>query len=107
MICFCQWQTHVFQGSGGRQRKMKHWFTDHTLRLIRQKRRVYRSLLLSPNDHLHNKYSKLSNLVRASTRKDTQDYICSSHFRIIFYCTKGLLEFCESGQSFSLPFTRY
>ena len=58
-----------------RQRKMKHWFTDHTLHLIRQKRRVYRSLLLSPNDHLHNKYSKLSNLVRASTRKDTQDYV--------------------------------
>ena len=58
-----------------RRRKMKHWFTDRTLRLIRQKRRVYRSFLISPNDTLCNKYSRLSNLVRASTRKDTQDYV--------------------------------
>ena len=55
-----------------RCRKMKHWFTDRTLHLIRQKRWVYRSLRFSP---IRNKYSRVSNLVRASTRKDIQDYV--------------------------------
>ena len=58
-----------------KRRKMKHWFSDDTLRLIHQKRRVYRSLMRSPNQFLQSKYSQLSNLVRASTRHDTQTYV--------------------------------
>ena len=60
---------------------MKHWFSDDTLRLIHQKRPVYRSLMGSPNQFLQSKYSQLSNLVRASTRHDTQTYICSARLR--------------------------
>ena len=66
-----------------KRRKMKHWFSDDTLRLIHQKRRVYRSLMRSPNQFLQSKYSQLSNLVRASTRLDTQTYaqtISQSYF---------------------------
>ena len=48
--------------------------SDDTLRLIRQKRRFYRSLIHSPNQFLQYRYSQLSNLVRASTRRDTQEH---------------------------------
>ena len=64
---------------------MKHWFSDDTLRLIHQKRRVYRSLMRSPNQFLQSKYSQLSNLVRASIRHDTQTYaqtISQSYFNL-------------------------
>ena len=70
-----------------RRRKIKCWFTDHTLRLIRQKRRVYRSLRFSPNDTLRNKYSRLSNLVRASTIKERHSGLCSDYLQILFHCT--------------------
>ena len=62
---------------------MKHWFPDDTLRLISKKQCAYRSLLHSSNTFLHSKYSQLSNLVRASTRKDTQNHaqtISQSYF---------------------------
>ena len=66
-----------------KRRKMKHWFSDETLHFIRQKRCVYRSLLHSPNAFLRTRYSQLSNLVRARTRRDTQRYaqtISQSYF---------------------------
>ena len=66
-----------------KRRKLKHWFSDDTLRLILQKRCVYRSLIHSPNQFLQSRYSQLSNLVRASTRRDTQEHaqtISQSYF---------------------------
>ena len=58
-----------------KQVKIKHWFTDETLCLIRVKRRLYRKMKRTNSDVSKSKYKAISNLVHSKTRLDTADYI--------------------------------
>ena len=50
---------------------------------------------------LHSKYSQLSNLVRGSTRKDTQT--CSGYFAILFCCTQGFWNYVNHSRACEYP----
>ena len=58
-----------------RKRKLKHWFSPLTIKLIRRKRKIYLRLLRQPSPALSDKYRKISNLVRSKTREDTRSYV--------------------------------
>ena len=59
-----------------RRSKMKHWFSYETIHLIRLKRPLYNWMIKSPTSAvITSRYKCISNLVRSSTRKDTEVYV--------------------------------
>ena len=67
----------VVPTSKWKRTKLKHWFSEETLHLIRVKRRLYRKMKHSNSDVVKSKYKAVNNLVRSKTRQDTADYISS------------------------------
>ena len=58
--------------------KVKHWFTDETIHLIKMKCRLYNRMVKNPSsDFIKSKYKQLSNLVQSRTRQDTESHVSS------------------------------
>ena len=53
------------------KQKLKDWFSHPTIELIHKKRRLYRAYKSNPTSTLHEKYKKISNVVRKCSRNDT------------------------------------
>ena len=69
-----------------RRKKLKHWFSYHTIHLIWQKRRLYLRIksYTTPSPVLLRKYRSISNKVHRLTRLDTKqysEYICHQYSR--------------------------
>jgi len=54
-----------------KRQKMKHWFSDSTIRLIHKKKRLYREYKRSGNSTTLKKYKAVSNQVRTNCRNET------------------------------------
>ena len=55
------------------RRKVKHWFSQGTITLIHNKRKLYKSMKASPSPTVSTKYRYISNLVRSKTRAETKN----------------------------------
>ena len=53
------------------RRKLKHWFSESTIKLIHRKKCLYHEYKSSGNPNIFRRYRSFSNLVRSATRQDT------------------------------------
>ena len=78
MMILSQWKDlffssvdHVFPSVHWNKQKMKHWFSESTIKLIRRKKHLYREYKRSGNPATLRKYKSTSNLVRSKCRQET------------------------------------
>jgi len=67
----------IIPKSQWKPKKLKHWFTNDTLYLVRVKQHLYQKMKRNNSETNCHKYKAVSNLVRSKTRQDTMDYISS------------------------------
>jgi len=84
------------------KKKLKHWFSPSTIKLIHKKKRLYTTYKEAPSPHKWDRYRALSNLVRKLCREDTANH--SASVQSSYYSNpKKFWRWINSTKSFKPP----